>query len=152
MNQYPGVPNLRSAFNYNTDLLSDETGLNCQDPSRTVQEPKEETDINEIVRRFGLTGKLPDDLRNPVYGDFLGIADYHGAMMAVAAANEAFDRLPAALRERFGNDPEQYVTFCLDDKNKEEMQKLGLTKPKPPEKTAEITVNKEDKPPKENTK
>jgi phage internal scaffolding protein len=47
-------------------------------------------------------------------------------MNAVAQANETFESLPADLRSRFENDPEKFVTFCLDKDNQEELIKLGL--------------------------
>lgn len=119
-------PFVRSAYNYDLKVASDESGLECLDPSLAVQESRDEVDINTIVRRFGLTGELPTDLRLPQYGDFLGLVDYHSAMNAVAQANETFESLPADLRSRFENDPEKFVTFCLDKDNQEELIKLGL--------------------------
>ena len=51
---------LRTPYNYDVDEVSAETGLACFDESLTQQQFKEESDINEIVRRFGLTGQTPD--------------------------------------------------------------------------------------------
>lgn len=117
---------IRSQFNYDTDMVSEETGLECKDPSLAQQHQKEEADINTIVRRFGLTGELPENIRMPQYGDFLGITDYQSALNAVQAANESFAELTAEVRAHFNNDPEQFVSFCLDERNYDEAVKLGL--------------------------
>lgn len=123
------APFLRSAFNYDRNEASDESGLACLDESRTKQSFAEEVDINTIMRRFGQTGKLPDSVVPPTYQDFVGIFDFHSAMNAVAQAGEAFDKMPADVRYKFNNDPGAFVAFCSDEKNLEEMSKLGLTSP-----------------------
>lgn len=123
------APFVRSPYNYDVDAVSNETGLKCEDASLAVQDQRDEVDINTIVRRFGLTGKLPEDVRMPSYGDFVGVSDYHSAMNAVALANEAFDAMPAEVRARFENDPGAFVDFCSDPKNLAEAGKLGLVKP-----------------------
>lgn len=126
------APFVRSTYNYDMDLASYDSGLECLDLSLTVQDARDEVDINTIVRRFGLTGQLPDEVRVPEYGDFVGLTDYHAAMTAVAQANESFDKLPADMRTRFNNDPERFVDFCLDERNRDEMTKMGLLKPVEP--------------------
>lgn len=117
---------LRSAFNYDTDLASDESGLECKDPSLAVQSQREEADINTIVRRFGITGTLPQGVRVPTYGDFDAIIDFQSAQNVIAQANQAFMAMPADVRARFSNDPGLFVDFCSDEQNRDEMVKLGL--------------------------
>jgi phage internal scaffolding protein len=115
---------LRTPYNYDTMQASNETGLECLDESLAQQHAKDETDINTIVRRFGLTGELPNGVRAPQYGDFTDATDYHTAMNAVIAANNSFMQLPADVRARFNNDPGAFVDFCSDDKNRDEAKKL----------------------------
>lgn len=126
------LPFVRSAYNYDRDAVSDETGLRCLDASRTKQSFKDEVDINTLVRRFGVTGEFPVGVRAPTYGDFSQVIDFHSAMNAVAKAHEAFDQMPAEVRARFNNDPGAFVDFCSDDKNRDEAVKLGLVVPPPP--------------------
>lgn len=116
----------RTPYNYDRDAVSIETGLACQDPSLAVQSQKDEADINYIVKRFGLTGQLPSNIRIPTYGDFTGITDYQSALNAVIAAEDSFMKLPADLRQRFNNDAGEFVEFCSDPKNQEEINKMGL--------------------------
>lgn len=124
------VPFLRSAYNYDRDSVSTETGLKCEDESLTKQSFAEECDINTIVRRFGVDGILPQNVRMPTYDDFTMVTDFKSAMDAVAKARESFDAMPAAVRAKFQNDPAAFVDFCSDDKNLDEAVKLGLVREK----------------------
>lgn len=126
------APFFRSAFNYDRNQASDEAGLMCEEETLAKQSFKEECDINTIVRRFNVTGELPTDVRMPTFGDFTGVKDFHSAANAIAAANEAFDAMPAEVRARFRNDPALFVDFCSDEGNREEAVKLGLVKPRAP--------------------
>ncbi|WNK12396.1 MAG: internal scaffolding protein [Microvirus sp.] len=117
---------IRNPYNYDRDSVSENTGLLCRDESRTIQEQKEDADINTVVRRFGLTGELPSDLRTPQYGDFTGITDYQTALNSIQAANEAFMQLPAKIRSRFEHDPAKYVDFCMNPENRKEGEELGI--------------------------
>lgn len=124
------MPFLRTEFNYDRNAASDESGLACNDESLAKQSFAEECDINTIVRRFGLTGSLPVDVRMPTYGDFDSVNDYHSALNAIIAADESFLAMPAEVRARFHNDPAEFVAFCDDEANREEAVKLGLVLPK----------------------
>lgn len=123
------APFVRSAYNYDMDSASLESALRCEDLSLAVQSALEETDINTIVRRFGLTGQLPEDVRAPQYGDFTEVLDYQSALNAVKAADDSFMQMPADVRARFHNDPGEFVDFVANDANREEAKKLGLLMP-----------------------
>lgn len=132
------VIELRSAFNYDPDEVSTEAGLLCpEDEGVTQQSFKDECDINTIVRRFGLTGELPQDYQMPQSGDFTGISDYHSAVNAVRAAEEAFMLVPAEIRARFANDPGKFMAFFDDPANRDEGLRLGLLQP-PVERTRDV--------------
>ena len=120
------LPFVRSAYNYDRDAVSDESGLRCDDPSLTKQEFKEDADINVIVRRFNVTGQLPQGVVAPVYQDFEGVFDFQSAMNVLAAAESAFMAMPAEVRYRFHNNPHEFVQFCSDDANRAEAERLGL--------------------------
>lgn len=119
----------RSGYNYDRDAVSQETGLRCMDKSLAIQSQAEEADINTIVRRFGLTGQLPQNVRVPLNVDFDDVFDYQTAMNVIAEANQAFMRMPADVRARFQNDPGAFVDFCSDADNLPELRKLGLAVP-----------------------
>lgn len=117
---------VRDPFNYDRNVASDASGLKCEDESLTKQSFAEDADINVIVRRFGLTGQLPQGIVAPTYADFEGVYDFQSAMNVLREAEEAFAAMPAGIRSRFGNDPAQFVSFCDDPANREEAKKLGL--------------------------
>lgn len=117
---------VRQPYNYDMMEASDASGLKCLDKSLTQQSFAEEVDINTIVRRFNLTGEVPEGYVAPSYGDFTGITDYHSAMNAVAKAGEAFDELPAQIRARFHNDPQELLEFLGNEENRAEAVKLGI--------------------------
>lgn len=123
-------PFLRTPYNYDRDAASNESGLACEDASLTQQHFKDETDINNILRQFNVTGMLPEHILSPRYGDFSGISDYKTALDRVMDAHEEFMGLPAHLRAQFDNDPENLIAFLNDESNRSEAEKLGLVQPK----------------------
>lgn len=100
-------------------------------PSMTKQAHKDECDLNRIMARAKKGQAVAFRTRyDGQVGDFLDIpADFHGAMNAVARAQEAFMELPSDVRKRFGNDPEAFFTFANDPANIGEMRKMGLAPP-----------------------
>lgn len=124
---------LRSGFNYDRDQASLEDVIDCLEEPRALQSAEEESNINTIVRRFGLTGEMPNDLRMPQSGDFTGLPDFHSAMNMVRAAQEEFERVPAEVRARFNNDPSRLMAFIENEANRDEARKLGFLKPIEPE-------------------
>lgn len=117
---------IRDPYNYDRDLVSDETGLKCEDPSLAQQHMKDECDINIIVERFGVTGQLPVTTLEPTYGDFSGVSDYQDALIKLQQTDADFMALPAAIRARFANDPFELVNFLASEANREEAIQLGL--------------------------
>lgn len=128
----------RTGYNYDADAVSRETGREFDEAESVVQQQfREECDINIIVKRFGLTGELPNGIHMPVSGDFSGITDFQSAMQLVREAQESFNELPAHVRERFGNDPGRVMAFLEDDKNRDEAIRLGMVE-RPVERTRDV--------------
>lgn len=127
------APFLRTEHNYDMAMSSELSGLDCSaDAGRTQQQFAEEVDINTIVRRFGLTGTVPENFRMPEFADFSEVVDdYHTAMNLVRQAGEEFLTVPAEIRARFHNDPQELMTFLEDPGNRQEAIKLKLL-PEPP--------------------
>lgn len=62
-----------------------------------------------------------------------GPQNYEELVNQVAEINEQFQKLPAKIRDRFGNDPQQLLDFVHDPANIEEAVKIGLVDaPEPP--------------------
>lgn len=111
------------------------------DPGLTIQEPKEDSDINVLMKRMGVTdgSKLPR-FENPmaIYGDFTELPDDPTEMAnMMREGNLAFMRLPAELRKRYET-PEKLFEFMNDDSNYEEAVKLGLLQKRPAPKPDKI--------------
>lgn len=122
---------VRNPFLLDADAHSLASALECKDPSLTVQSDKDQADINNIVKQFGLTGGLPYGEHEPIYDDFTQFPyDYHEAMNAIRDADDAFMQLPAQLRTRFANDAGQFLDFIGDAGNYDEAVSLGLLLPK----------------------
>lgn len=129
----PHAINLRAPYAYDIKAASAAVAMRFEGEGRTKQSFAKECDINEIVRRFGITGKLPQSVRAPTYADYSGVSDYREALEAMSLAEESFAAMPATVRSRFENDPAQFVDFCSDPRNRAEAIKLGLIDlPEPP--------------------
>lgn len=104
--------------------------LDCsKSEDRTKQSFKDECDINIIMKRFERTGTLNwVNRHSPQYGDVSGL-EFQTAMDIVAAGKSAFAALPARIRDRFRNDPAQFLDFVQNPANAAEAAELGLLSP-----------------------
>lgn len=102
------------------------TGISEWGPSRTQQQFKDEVDTNKIITRYQQTGQIRIDARKAMYGDFTNVTNFNDAMNQLAYAQQAFDQLPAAIRDRFNNDPAQMLRFLDDPTQRDEAVRLGL--------------------------
>lgn len=141
-----------TGYNRDNDDESFLTGLSCLEPTLTQQQFKDDADINTIVERFGLTGKLPDNFTMPNYADISGLpASFTQAMQIITDTQAAFMQVPADIRARFANNPEAFMAFLHDDKNRDEALKMGLLQ-LPPEKTRDTLTPPQQADNKEPTK
>lgn len=99
-------------------------------PSLTQQSDAADADINVIVERFTKTGMLPQIQLEKLYGDFTEIGDYKDAMDRMNAAGDEFATIPAEIRKRFGNDPQQFIDFAMNEKNIDQLREWNIAPPK----------------------
>lgn len=131
---------VRGAYAYDADSVSRETGLAIDDAESVVQQQfAEECDINTIVKRFGITGELPNGVAMPLSGDFTGVTDFQTAMQLIRQAQESFYELPAEVRARFANNPADVIAFLDNPANRDEAIRLGLVA-KPVEVTRDVVT------------
>lgn len=114
---------------YDFKGMSDLTALECKDASRTIQSDAIDADINVIVERYGVTGMLPNNVRIPEYADYEDVFDFRTAQQALIDGENAFMALPAKIRAQFENSPQQFLEFCADPANLDEMRSMGLAVP-----------------------
>lgn len=101
-------------------------------PTKTDQAGAGETDINVIIRKYGITGIVPSAPQAPMYGDFTNIPHDLAEMMQLARTAEAHRaNLPEQLR---GMSLEAMLALTPEQLN------TILT---PPEPTTETTNNED---------
>lgn len=102
------------------------------------------TDINRIVNRWRQTGIAPVSDKNPEYGDFSGVEDFHSSMNRVKNAEREFLMLPARVRAYCKNDPGEFLDLCLNPERIKECEDLGLKEAQLPEKALLVRMEAED--------
>lgn len=116
-------------------ITNPHTGEVTQPPSLTKQEFVRECDINNVIKQYKQTGMVAHmnaKAAQGAYQDLPDATDFQESLHLVMAAEEAFMTLPAKIRDRFGQDPAEFLAFMSDPRNREEIKALGLTKPEPP--------------------
>lgn len=125
------------------------------DPGKTDQSQAAECDINNILKNYQRTGVLPNVNKEALYADVSNPVSYQEALDLVINAQNQFDALDAHTRQRFSNDPAEFLAFVDDPKNAQELVKLGLATLRPEDPTDRIvgaikaskTPSKEDSDP-----
>lgn len=103
-------------------------------PGMTKQSFADETNINNIIRRYERDQVLTHlNKYEGKYGDFIGYSDYHTSLNLLRDADEAFSSIPAGIRSRFDNDPAKFLEFAQNGQNHEELVKMGLANARPRE-------------------
>lgn len=103
-------------------------GVDCsKDPEITQQHQAADCDINNIVRKFNKTGLITHvNNKKPMYGNFSNVQEFKEMQNRIVEVNEQFMQLPAELRAKFGNDPEQLVEFVSNPENTKIAVELGI--------------------------
>ena len=112
----------------------DHCGIEFTMPSLTVQDEKDETDINYIVNKYadGQKGIMTLDLGDSSqyaylqFGDATLPGDYSTALELVSGVREEFYSLPAYVRAKFGHDPMNFINQLNDPETLEYLQREGL--------------------------
>jgi len=96
-------------------------------PSRTQQNFKDQCNINNIMKKYHVTGMV-NHLNNKkgTYADLTQVKDFQGCLQTVIDAQASFMTIPSEIRKKFGNDPQALIEFLKDPKNKDEAIQLGL--------------------------
>lgn len=112
----------------------DHCGIEFTMPSLTVQDEKDETDINYIVNKYadGQKGIATLDLGDSSqyaylqFGDATLPGDYSTALELVSGVREEFYSLPASVRAKFDHDPMNFIERLNDPETLEYLQQQGL--------------------------
>lgn len=112
----------------------DHCGIEFTMPSLTVQDEKEESDINYIVNKYadGQKGVFTLDLGDSSqyaflqFGDATLPGDYSTALELVSGVREEFYSLPAKVRAKFGHDPMNFIDQLNNPETLKYLQQQGL--------------------------
>jgi phage internal scaffolding protein len=141
-------PHDRARTAFTGELVCPVTGTITSPPSRTKQEFKDQCDINNIIKAYKITGQINHISANAakgMYADLPDETDYQTALNVQREAATAFASLPSQVRDRFDNDPAEFLAFMGDPANQDEMIKLGLaTDNRPPPPVAPVPDPKTD--------
>lgn len=114
-------------FTLDPDAHSLDHGTFNDSPSLTVQADAAASDINNIVKQFGVTGMLPYGRDKPIFDDFTEFpTDYHTALNFVLEADSTFMEFPANIRSRFNNDAGNFLKGLSDPSQRPLFEELGL--------------------------
>lgn len=91
-------PAIRTQVDGLNELYSYETALDCSDkPDMARQEFKAETDVNNILARYGVNGPM----REPQYGEVDYNLDLQQSLEAIREAERAVAKLPETLQGKY---------------------------------------------------
>jgi len=101
----------------------------CKEPTLTEQSHAAECDINNILMKHNAGDLLAHVKHTQLqFGDFTAVNEYDEALNTIAKAREAFEAVPARIRERIGNDPGAFIELVTDPRRQDELVELGLAK------------------------
>lgn len=104
--------------------------------SRVLQSEKKNADINTIVARAKQTGQLPVLMGREHVQQLPNHITYQESLNQVVQARTAFERLPASIRNKFENKPENMLASIHaaqnDAKLAEALREIGLLEALPP--------------------
>lgn len=102
-------------------------------PTRAKQSMKAECDINNIMAKYQRTGAVTHfSKHSPQYG-YAPATEFREALEIVREGEALFKALPSKIRNKFENDPAQFLEFVQNPENLDEMRELGLANPRAPE-------------------
>nr|QJB21126.1 MAG: internal scaffolding protein [Microvirus sp.] len=101
--------------------------------TRAVQSEAKFCDINHIVAKAHQTGQLPVLMGRTPIEEMPTASTYQEMMNTIVAAQQKFERLPAAVRSAFDNKPQNMLAALeaskKDEKMATQLREIGLLNP-----------------------
>lgn len=129
------IPHDPLKYAYKGEIFNPTTGEFEIPVARTQQAHKDSCDINNIIKQFQRTGQIAHISANAAKGAYLDLPDpldYQEAQNIMLEASASFSSLPSKVRERFSNNPAEFLEFMADKNNEKEARELGLLTPATP--------------------
>ena len=121
------------------------------EPSLTKQAFTHECDINNILAKYQKTGAIEHLNQNEASYGYATSDNFQESLEIVSRGQNMFNELPSSIRNKFKNDPAQFLEFVQNSDNIEEMRELGLAHkkqnkemPSVPAKTSEAPIAESD--------
>lgn len=114
------------------EIINPHTGDITIPPSMTKQEFVRECDINNVIKQYKTHGMLTHvntKAAQGAYQDLPDSVDFQESLHTIMVAENAFMSLPSKVRDRFGQDPAEFLAFLNNPENADEARKLGILKP-----------------------
>jgi len=93
---------------------------------KAKQEFKNDADINSIMKKFQKTGIITHvNKHQGQYGD-MSPQTLHESLNTVRTAETMFNELPSSIRNKFENQPGQFLEYVQDPKNYADAKAIGL--------------------------
>jgi phage internal scaffolding protein len=96
--------------------------------SKVEQSQEHLTNVSELLEPAIKRGLLRHSVKFEGEYDDIPVKDYQQALIIQAQAKSMFEQLPAKIRDKFENDPAQFLAFTQNPNNAEEMRKMGMIK------------------------
>lgn len=93
---------------------------------KTKQSFKDEVNINSIIKRWRDGVPLPEEHRNPTYGDFSDSGSFHEALERIRESEVHWMRLPSEIRAACEQDMGLFLDKVQTEEGLKEMIDLGL--------------------------
>lgn len=121
---------LSPPFNVYTGRDTSVYALSFFEKSLTQQEFADECDVNNIMRRYAVTGTVPVYAdRQPFYVDASDMPSFMDMQNILISARESFMSLPAEVRRQFDNDPIAFAEYAADEKNAAKLREWKMLSP-----------------------
>lgn len=99
----------------------------AHDKGLTEQHHKDSCDMRLILKKYEKTGICEHNAKHAgQYMDYPNAPTFQEAMNVIATATSTFESVPAEIRQKFHNDPAEFLEFIQNSENREEMQKMGF--------------------------
>jgi hypothetical protein len=107
---------VRTPYNYDRDEVSKNTALVCEDESLAQQNMKAESDLNLMIKKYGVHTAPEINWRE--FDATVIPKDYHELQNMMKEADAAFLSLPGEVRAAVDNDPARFLVM-YDEKQAE---------------------------------
>jgi hypothetical protein len=100
---------VRTPYNYDRDEVSKNTALVCEDESLAQQNMKAETDLNLMIKKYGV--QTAQEVNWKEFDATVIPTNYHELLNMMKEADEAFLSLPGEVRAQVDNDPVKFLAM-----------------------------------------